>query len=327
PYTFRATGSVVRFQGFLRVYEEGRDEQTDEESEKQVLPELKEGQPLVLIALVPKQRFTEPPPRYSEATLVKALEEKGIGRPSTYATIISTIRDRGYVVMEEKRFKPTELGRKVNDLLVRYFPDIVDVEFTAGVETKLDGIEKGQHDWVQVLSEFYGPFSLKVSQAVEQAEKITIEPVVTDETCPKCGKPMLLRQGRFGPFLGCSGFPECRTVAPVPEQRLNMACPKEGCPGQIVQKRSRKGRVFYGCTEYPNCDYVTWYKPTNIRCEACGFPMGERSWRGRTMGLECTNKDCPTVAQRTAEKPPEEPPDGSDAGSPDSSQGTSRKAA
>ena len=314
-YTFRATGSVVRFQGFLRVYEEGRDDQGEEDSEKQVLPELAEGQPLVLIELVPKQRFTEPPPRYSEATLVKALEEKGIGRPSTYATIISTIRDRGYVVMEEKRFRPTELGRKVNELLVRHFPDIVDVEFTAGVETKLDGIEKGQHDWVQVLSEFYGPFSEKVNLAAEQAEKVTIEPVVTDEVCPKCGKPMLLRQGRFGPFLGCSGFPECRTVAPVPEQRLNMPCPKEGCGGQVVQKRSRKGRVFYGCTEYPNCDYVTWHKPTQVRCETCGFPMGERSWRGRVMGLECTNKDCPTVASRAGTEPPKGPPDdGNDAG-------------
>jgi DNA topoisomerase-1 len=309
-YLFRATGSVVRFPGFMKVYQEGRDDQPEEEDERQPLPELNENELLSLLDLQAKQRFTEPPPRYTEATLVKALEEKGIGRPSTYATILSTILERGYVVLEDKKFKPTELGFIVTDLLVKHFPDVMDVEFTANVEAKLDAIEEGKHDWVAVLSEFYGPFSEKLNQAVEQAEKISIEPVVTEEKCPKCGKPMVIRQGRYGQFLGCSGFPECRGVLPLPEQRLNMPCPRPGCSGEITQKRSRKGRVFYGCSEYPNCDYVTWHKPTEQKCEVCGYPIGQRMWRGRPIGLECTNKDCPTLASRSSEQ--EEPPEPDD---------------
>jgi DNA topoisomerase-1 len=297
-YTFRASGSVIRFPGFMKVYQEGRDDQAEEDESKQVLPELTVGELLRLIALTPKQRFTEPPPRYSEATLVKALEERGIGRPSTYASIISTIQERGYVVLEEKRFKPTELGFAVTDLLVKHFPDVMDVEFTAAIESKLDDIEEGEQDWVQILSDFYQPFSQKLDEAAAQAEKVKIEPIVTDEVCPNCGKPMLLRRGRFGPFLGCSGFPECRTVMPAPEQRLDVPCPRPNCTGEIVQKRSRKGRIFYGCSRYPECDFVTWHKPTQARCETCGYPIGERTWRGRTVGTECTNKDCPTVAAK-----------------------------
>lgn len=306
-YTFRATGSIVRFPGFTAVYTEGRDEvSTEEEESKQVLPELSQGELLRLLELLPRQHFTEPPPRYSEATLVKSLEELGIGRPSTYATIIDTIQERGYVVLEAKRFKPTDLGFTVTDLLVKHFPEIMDAQFTAGVESKLDDVEEGDQDWVRLLTEFYEPFDKQLGQAMETAERVKIEPVLTEEICPNCGRPMALRQGRFGPFLGCSGFPECRTILSTPEQKLDVACPKPGCPGHVVQKKSRKGRTFYGCSEYPACDYVTWHKPTAEKCATCGYPMGERTWRGKTVGMECTNKDCPTVPKREVSENGEE---------------------
>lgn len=292
-YLFRASGSVIHFPGFIVVYTEGRDD-AREEDDRQALPALTAQQMLTLLSLLPRQHFTEPPPRYSEATLVRALEEKGIGRPSTYANIISTIQER-YVTLEEKRFKPTDLGFKVTDLLVKYFPDVLDVEFTAGVEDRLDGIEEGDQDWVRVIREFYGPFDEKLAIATEQAERTKAEPVFTEDICPLCGRKMVLRQGRFGPFLGCSGYPQCTKILPAPEQKLNLICPRTECAGEVIQKRSKKGKVFYGCSEYPKCDFVTWHRPLATRCSTCGYPMGEKSWRGRVLGEECTNRECSTV--------------------------------
>jgi DNA topoisomerase-1 len=301
-YTFRATGSVIKFQGFMVLYTEGRDEPNpEEEDEKAPLPPLTVDQLLKLLELLPRQHFTEPPPRYSEASLVKALEERGIGRPSTYASIISTILDRTYVQLEEKRFHPTELGTVVNDLLVKHFPRILDVAFTAHVEEELDDIAEGERNWVQVLKEFYGPFEEALGAAEQQMERVKREPTVTDQVCPKCGKPMLLRQGRFGEFLGCSGYPECKTIIDpkrTEPKELGVPCPK-GCGGQITEKRSRRGKIFYGCNRYPECDFAAWDKPTDKQCETCGYPMGERSFRGRVTGLRCLNKECPANAHGT----------------------------
>jgi DNA topoisomerase-1 len=251
---------------------------------------------LKLLALTPRQHFTEPPPRYSEATLVKALEDRGIGRPSTYAAIISTIQDRGYVELKEKRFHPTELGAIVNDQLVKHFPQVLDVDFTAGVEDKLDEIAEGERGWVEVLQEFYDPFVQALQAAEEQMERVRPEPKVTEEVCPNCGKPMLLRQGRFGEFLGCSGYPECKTIVnPQKEEKpLGVPCPVPGCTGELTEKRSRRGKVFYGCNRYPECTFATWDRPTEERCATCGYPLGERVFRGRKLGLRCSNKECPT---------------------------------
>ncbi len=294
---FRATGSTVKFQGFMKVYTEGKDESTvvaDEELPP--LPELTEGQVLDLRQLTPAQHFTEPPPRFTEATLVRALEEKGIGRPSTYATIISTIQDRKYVELLEKKFRPTELGFIVTDQLVKHFPDIMNIEFTAGVETKLDNVEEGELDWVKLLSDFYGPFEKDLAAAQENMERVKIEPKVSDQVCPNCGKPMLIREGRFGEFLGCAGYPECKTTAPLTKP-LDVKCPLCG-EGDVVEKKSRKGKVFYGCNRYPDCTFVSWDKPTNKHCPKCNGLLGERRFRGKLSGYRCTNPDCDYVASR-----------------------------
>jgi len=288
---FRATGSTVKFQGFMKVYTEGKDDtNVTADEDMPPLPELREGQHLDLRKLTPEQHFTEPPPRYTEATLVRALEEKGIGRPSTYAAIISTIQDRKYVELLEKKFHPTELGFVVTDQLVKHFPDIMDVAFTAGVETKLDNVEEGELDWVKLLSDFYGPFEKDLAAAQENMERVKIEPKVSDQVCPNCGKPMLIREGRFGEFLGCSGYPECKTALPLTKP-LDVKCPVCG-EGDVVEKKSRKGKVFYGCNRYPDCTFVTWDKPTNKHCPKCNGLLGERRFRGRLFGYRCTNADC-----------------------------------
>lgn len=291
-YTFRATGSTVKFPGFSILYHEGKDNSDEEDEEKCPLPELSENDLLKLHELVPKQHFTEAPPRYNEATLVKALEEKGIGRPSTYAQIISTIQDREYVELETKQFKPTDLGIKVTDLLIKFFPDILDAKFTADVETKLDDIEEGDRQWVDVLTEFYGPFDKELTVASEDKERVELKPEVTEEICPNCGANMVVKSGRFGKFLACPNYPECKTTMPL-VKKLDTPCPKPGCDGEVVEKRSRKGKIFYGCSRWPECDFVTWYKPTKKICETCGYPMGEHRWKGRVW-LKCTNKDCET---------------------------------
>jgi DNA topoisomerase-1 len=291
-YTFRATGSTVKFDGFLRVYSEGKDDPNKiEDEEKQPLPPLSENQALKLLDITPKQHFTEPPPRYTEATLVKALEEKGIGRPSTYAAIISTIQDRKYVDLTEKKFKPTELGSTVNDLLVKHFPNILDVTFTAGMETKLDDVADGKENWVTMMRDFYGPFSETLEKAGEEMEKVKIEPKLAEMDCPVCGKPMVIRSSRFGEFIGCSDYPECKTIVRPEAAKIDVPCPK--CGGEITQKRSRKGATFFGCKNYPTCDFVAWGKPIGRACPQCESPLVENTFRGgRVIGIKCHNAEC-----------------------------------
>ncbi len=290
-YIFRSTGSIVKFPGFMIVYMEEKDEEKDSAaSEKEIiLPELKVGELLELLNLAPKQHFTQPPPRYSERSLVKELEERGIGRPSTYASIISTIQDREYVVKEKGSFNPTEIGKMVNQVLVKSFPDILDVQFTANMENKLDDVEEGKTNWVKVLREFYGPFSKALEaapDAIYNAKKEMEE--VSDEVCEKCGKPMIVKWGRYGQFLGCSGYPECRNIkpyhgdeAPPEDESTDEICDKCGKP--MVIKASRAGGKFLACTGYPECKNA---KSINIGVDCpepdCGGYIGERrSKRGR----------------------------------------------
>jgi DNA topoisomerase-1 len=263
PYLFRATGSVIKFPGFLKVYEEGReDEDAAEEGEGVRLPTLEKGEVLDLVQLLPKQHFTQPPPRFSEASLIRAMEEYGIGRPSTYATILSTIQQRGYVAREGKKLIPTELGFLVNDLLVEYFDDLINVDFTAGMEEKLDEIATGEVAWVPMLQEFYEPFSEKVSIAEQKMPRVELKPEPTGELCPECGEPLLIKFGRYGKFIACSGFPNCRYTAPLPIP--GVTCPE--CGGNVVEKRTRRGRKFYSCANWrPDdetaCQWSTWKLP------------------------------------------------------------------
>lgn len=286
-YIFRATGSVLKFAGFMQVYIEGRDDE-EEGGEEGTLPALKEGDVLKLRSLVPKQHFTQPPPRYTDATLVKVLEEKGIGRPSTYAPIVDTIIKRGYVIREKKNFYPTELGFVVVELLKKYFPDVIDVEFTAEMEDKLDGIEEGDVDWVKILEEFYRPFREMLSVAEKEIEQIQVADEVTDEVCEQCGRNMVIKMGRFGKFLACPGFPECRNTRPLLEP-TGVSCPR--CDGELVLRRSKKGRKFYGCSNYPECEFVVWDLPTNRKCPECGGLMVVKDARGKKV-YRCIDKDC-----------------------------------
>jgi len=266
PYLFRATGSVIKFPGFLRVYERprGRDEAKEEE---RVLPPLSVDEILDLLRLIPEQHFTQPPPRYSEATLIRALEKHGIGRPSTYAPILSTIQQRGYVERVDRRLHPTELGFIVNDLLVEHFPDIFNVNFTAQMEENLDRIASGERDWVPVLREFYEPFQASLRRAEQNMPKIDLEPEYTGEVCEKCGHPMIVKFGRYGKFIACSNFPACRNTKPY-QVKVGVACPE--CNGDLVERRTRKGRIFYGCSNYPECEFATWNRPLPQPCPACG---------------------------------------------------------
>jgi DNA topoisomerase-1 len=267
-YLFRATGSRVRFLGFLIVYEEARDEdEALEEGEGRILPPLSEGEILDLLQLLPEQHFTQPPPRYSEASLVKTLEEYGIGRPSTYAPIISIIQTRGYVERQDRRLVPTELGFIVNDLLVKHFPDIINVDFTARMEEDLDLIASGEREWVPVLREFYGPFEKAVRRAERIMEKVNLGEQYTGELCEKCGHPMIVKFGRYGKFIACSNFPACRNTRPY-QIKTGVACPE--CGGDLVEKRTRKGRIFYGCANYPKCEFATWNRPLPQPCPGCG---------------------------------------------------------
>jgi DNA topoisomerase-1 len=267
PYQFQASGSRVRFKGFLTVYEETRDEDAKpDSSEGVILPPLTTDEAVDLLKLLPEQHFSQPPPRYTEASLVKALEEYGIGRPSTYAPIISTIQQRGYVEKSEKRLYPTELGEIVNDLLVEYFPDIVNVQFTAQMESDLDRIAEGEVAWPAVLSEFYAPFSEAVTHAESHMPEISIADQPTGELCEKCGHPMVLKFGRFGKFEACSNFPDCRNAKPH-LVKLGIACPNDG--GELVERRTKKGRVFYGCANYPTCEWSSWKKPLPVPCPNC----------------------------------------------------------
>ena len=336
---FRATGRAVKFPGFTKIYTEGRD--NGEEEADKALPPLEAGERLTLRELTPNQHFTQPPPRYSEASLVRVLEEKGIGRPSTYASILSIIKDREYVEVENRRFMPTELGLTVTDLLVKSFPDLLDVEFTANMEEALDEIEEGKKDWVEILEAFYVPFAERLEKAEVQMKNLKEEVEPTDEVCeecsspmvkrwgkygrflacsdypdcrntrdldakpsesggpeiapdegpcPKCGASLAVRKGRFGPFIACSSYPECRYVKP---KTIGMACPEEGCGGELIERHSRRGKLFYGCSNYPDCRFAAWQRPIPEACPHCGSPyLVERVNRSGQASARCPTKGC-----------------------------------
>jgi DNA topoisomerase I len=275
-YTFRATGTVMRFPGFTRVYEEGKDEDQSAKARPR-LPELHEEEKLECRTLESKQHFTEPPPRYTEATLVKALEDNGIGRPSTYSTIVDTIGARGYVTQQERRFMPTEIGVAVNDLLVEHFPKIVNLDFTATMEGDLDKVADGNENWVVLLRKFYGPFESELEAAEKKLPRLELRDEPTDELCPACGRPMVIKTGRYGRFISCSGYPECKTTKPIVKD-TGAKCPK--CGGAIVERRSKKGRTFYGCATFPNCDFVSWDRVVAEPCPVCGSYVIVKTRRG-----------------------------------------------
>ncbi len=344
-YTLRASGSIMRFPGFTAVYTEAREDDKARETaaDGSRLPSLEENEHLRLLSLEPKQHFTQPPPRFTEAGLIKVLEEKGIGRPSTYATILSTIRDKEYVTLEQKRFRPTELGFLVTDLLTAHFPEILDSRFTAGLEKELDEIEEGTVSWLEILRKFYSGFSKRLSKARQEMKSIKANGVPTGLVCPKCGRPMVikygktgeflacsgypdckttqdftrdesgnikilekdveteyvcekcgspmvLKRGRYGEFLACSGYPVCKNTRPVP---TGVRCPEPGCDGELVQRTSRRGKVFYGCSRYPECRYATWDKPVARRCPGCGGEiLLESTGKGGGKVLKCPSSTC-----------------------------------
>ena len=283
--TFRANGSQIKFAGFMKVYTE-----TDAEADKKEnrLPALEVGETVDALKLDPKQHFTQPPPRYSEARLVKVLEELGIGRPSTYSPTIDTILKRGYVALENKRFVPSELGELVHSLVQEFFPDIVDVKFTANMEEKLDAVEEGKKAWVQVIDEFYKGFSGHLVKAEQEMEKVEVRDEPTGEDCEHCGHPMVFKMGRYGKFMACSNFPDCRNAKPIVKE-IGVNCPK--CDhGQIVERKSKKQRLFYGCNLYPECDYVSWDKPIDRKCPSCETMLVEKKLKKGTQ-VSCTNCD------------------------------------
>ena len=267
-YLLRASGSTIKFPGFLAVYEESQSEvaKRAEEEIVRIPAGVKEGQKQELVRLIPEQHFTQPPPRYSEASLVQALEENGIGRPSTYAPTLSTIQARGYVVRVDKRLEPTETGILVNDLIVEYFPKIMDLNFTAHMEEDLDLIASGKAEWVQVVDEFYQPFSKKLERAQAEMPVTKSGPEKIGRECPNCGRDLVIRFGRFGKFISCSGFPDCRYTEPWLE-KIGVTCPEDG--GELVKRKTRKGRTFYGCINYPECDFTSWKLPISQPCPSC----------------------------------------------------------
>jgi DNA topoisomerase-1 len=313
PYLFRASGSTVRFPGFLVVYaggaagpaeaggvedgENGRERKGDGGAREQekggedalprgqtptLPPDLTSGEPLDLLRLLPEQHFTQPPPRFNEATLIKTLEENGIGRPSTYAVIIATLLERDYVEQQDRKLVPTDLGFTVNDLLLKHFDRIFEVGFTASMEEQLDAISRGEEQMVPVLREFYDFFAPQVETAERTMEKVTIVPEKTGEACPECGGDLVIKNGRFGKFVGCSNFPACKFAKPL-LVKVGVACPKDG--GDIVERRTRKGRTFYGCVNYPACDFTTWKRPLPQKCPHCGgmLVVANKQW------AECLN--------------------------------------
>lgn len=284
-YGLKASGSKVRFDGFMKVY----DYSTGEENQETSLPELDKDEKLMAKNIDGKQHFTQPPARYSEASLVKTLEENGIGRPSTYAPIISTLLSRKYVERDKKTLVPSELGDIVNNIVSQYFKQIVDTEFTADMESKLDSIEDGRENWRNVVGEFFEPLKKSIDIAEKEVAKITIEDKVTDIKCDKCGRFMVIKHGRFGDFLACPGYPECKNTKPIVEE-LDVKCPE--CDGKVVVKRSRKGRKFYGCNNYPDCKFVSWFEPTDKKCPSCGSYMVKKYNKSKGNYLECSNSEC-----------------------------------
>jgi DNA topoisomerase-1 len=333
----------------MTLYVEASEESLPADQSRQgkdvLLPDLKEGSKLELLQLDPKQHFTQPPPRYTEATLVKALEENGVGRPSTYASILSTIQEKEYVSLEQRKFFPTDLGKLVNELLVQHFPTIMDTEFTASMEQDLDKVEEGEVDWLDILHRFYGPFRHTLDLAKKEMKSVKRTAIPTDvkcslcggimvikwgkmgeflacenypdckntqdftkdnegkiipvekeqpqesgETCEKCGKPMVYKHGKFGKFLACSGYPECKHIQ---AEKTGVACPEEGCGGELIKKVSKRGKVFYSCNRYPECSFALWDKPVNQPCPDCGSTyLLERETKKQGLHLKCPDKQC-----------------------------------
>lgn len=283
-YFFRATGAMLRFAGYLKLV----GETPEDEEWGAILPELVKGERLSLVELLPKQHWTQPPPRYTEASLVKALEENGVGRPSTYAPTIETIIKRGYVSRKGRALYPTELGKTVIELLKTYFPGIIDIQFTAMMEEKLDAIEEGQTDWVKLLRDFYGPFQEELRKADIEVERIEVTEELSGEVCERCGRTMVVKQGRYGKFLACPGFPECRNTRPF---RTGTGIPCPECGAELVLRHTKKGRPFYGCSRYPECAFTTWREPVKERCPQCNGLLVREKGRKQEF-LVCLNKDC-----------------------------------
>ncbi|EHL95905.1 DNA topoisomerase I [Lentilactobacillus parafarraginis F0439] len=286
--TYRANGSKMKFDGFLKVYGDGKEKDN-------LLPDLVEGDKVKLISNNPDQHFTQPPARYSEANLIKALEEKGVGRPSTYSPTLETIQRRYYVKLVGRRFEPTELGEIVNKIIVEYFPDIVNVDFTANLEEKLDEVEEGKENWIRLVDSFYKPFSNEVESATENMEKVQIKDEPAGFNCDICGAPMVIKMGRYGRFYACSRFPDCRNTKAI-VKKIGVTCPK--CHvGEVIERKSKKNRVFYGCSRYPDCDFVSWDKPIGRNCPKDGHFLVEKKVKGGTQ-VVCPNGDYEEPAQK-----------------------------
>lgn len=290
---FIANGSKIKFKGFMQVYIEGRDD--GKEDKENVLPDLEKGDVVKSVDIEPKQHFTQPPARFSEATLIKTLEENGVGRPSTYAPTLDTIQRRYYVKLTQRRFEPTELGEIVNTLIVDFFPQIVDVNFTAEMENDLDKVEDGKEEWTKVVDRFYKPFAVELEKAEEGIEKIQIKDEPAGFDCDVCGHPMVIKLGRYGKFYACSNFPECRNTKPIIKE-IGVECPV--ChKGQVVERKSKKNRLFYGCSRYPDCDFTSWDKPVARSCPKCDGYLVEKKVKGGKQ-VVCINGDYEEVVQK-----------------------------
>jgi len=282
-YIFKSSGSILKFDGFLRVYNSG-----DEEEKSLNIADVKKDDILAAKKVIPKQHFTQAPARFTEASLIKTLEELGVGRPSTFAPTISTILSRDYVILEKRSFSPTELGILVNDLLSEYFNEVINEEFTAQLEENLDNIAEGQLPWIRVVEDFYKDFSTYLEKADKEIEKIEIQDEVSDVVCEFCGRNMVVKTGRYGKFLACPGYPECKNTKPILD-KLDVDCPN--CEGKLVRRRSKKGRVFYGCSNYPDCNFVLWDEPIKEKCPKCGSLMVVKKNKSEKK-IKCTNEDC-----------------------------------
>ena len=284
-YKFKASGSTIEFDGFMKIYE-----YSNEEDDKSViLPSLEENEELKKQSMGASQHFTQPAPRYTEASFVKLLEEKEIGRPSTYVPTISTLLSRNYIVREKKNLIPTELGEIVNNIMSDYFEQIVDVDFTAEMEKKLDDVEEGKEDWTEIVAEFFYPLKISIEKAEKEISKVVIEDKVSDVPCEKCGRMMVIKKGRFGEFLACPGYPECKNAKPIVE-KLDVPCPK--CGNTIVAKKSKKGKKFFGCSGYPECDFVSWYEPVKEKCPECDSYMVLKYSKSKGKYIQCSNTEC-----------------------------------
>ena len=295
-YTFRASGSRLRFSGFLEAYSKG------EEEDEKVIPKLTQGDILQAEQLLPEQHFTQPPARYTDASLIKTLEEIGVGRPSTYAPTLTTIQARHYVTKEAKNLFPTELGEMVDEIMKTYFPDIVDIDFTANMEKRLDDVEMGKEEWKQIIRDFYPDFKKSVENAAEKLEKIEIKDEETDIVCEKCGRNMVIKYGRYGKFLACPGFPECQNAKPYFEE-AGVNCPE--CGGKVLIKKTKKGRIYYGCEHNGDgCDFMSWNKPTGEKCPECGAFLEEKGRKNPK--IVCSNEKCGYMKEKPVEEENEE---------------------